>query len=466
MYNNLLSNIILNTDSYKVSHFKQYPQNTQYVSSYIESRGGTYGSVIFFGLQAFIKEYLLKPITADDIDAAEDILLSHGLPFNRAGWEYILTEHSGYLPLEIEAADEGCSIPVHNVLVQVVNTDPKCWWLTSYIETALLRAIWYPTTVASISWQVKQTIAWAMEATGSDINNLPFKLHDFGARGVSSLESAALGGMAHLINFMGTDTLAALLAARRYYNADMAGYSIPAMEHATVTSWGADGEIEAFANMLDNYGGKGKIMACVSDSYDIFNAVENIWCGVLLEKVKNSGATVVIRPDSGDPEAVILRCLDILGEQLKDEIIINDKGYRMLPDYFRLIQGDGVNPETIKSILSAMRHHGWAADNIAFGMGSALLQKVHRDSFKFAMKCSALKRDNKWIDVYKDPITDRGKTSKKGRLALIKDKAYNYKTIRIKTLENKADNLLKPIYKDGKLLTETSFNEIRARAAQ
>lgn len=461
----LRDNLILNTDSYKTSHFKQYPPQTQYVSSYIESRGGSYGSVIFFGLQAFIKEYLQKPITKADIDEAEEIITAHGLPFYREGWEYILAEHKGYLPLKIEAAEEGCSIPVHNVLVQVMNTDPQCYWLTSYMETALLRAIWYPTTVASVSWQVKQTIKWAMESTASDMRNLPFKLHDFGARGVSSLESAALGGMAHLVNFQGTDTLSALLAAKKYYNAPMAGFSIPAMEHATVTSWGKEGEAASFANMLKNFGDKGKILACVSDSYDIFHAVEHLWCGTLLDDVKQSGATIVIRPDSGDPEAVILRIFDILADKLGGEIYTNKAGYRMLPDYFRLIQGDGVNPESIKSILSAMRLHGWAADNIAFGMGSSLLQKVNRDSFKFAMKCSAIYRNGQWIDVYKNPITDPGKISKRGRLALVKDGAGQYHTVG----ENNAakdENLLKPIYENGQLLIETSFDEIRKRANQ
>ncbi len=459
----MFDNLILNTDSYKTSHFKQYPPQTQYVSSYVESRGGPYGSVIFFGLQAFIKQYLLKAISQKDIDEAEGIITAHGLPFYREGWEYILSEHKGYMPLKIEAVEEGRSVPVQNVLVQVMNTDPKCWWLTSYMETALLRAIWYPTTVASISWQVKQTIKWAMENTGSDMNNLPFKLHDFGARGVSSQESAALGGMAHLVNFSGTDTMAALLAAKTYYNAHMAGFSIPAMEHATVTSWGAEGEEASFSNMLKAYGGKGKILACVSDSYNIFHAVENLWCGSLLQDVKDSGATVVIRPDSGDPETVILRILDILAEKLEDDIKINEAGYRILPDYYRLIQGDGVNPESIKSILSTMRHHGWAADNIAFGMGSSLLQKVNRDHFKFAMKCSAIYQNNRWIDVYKNPITDPGKTSKKGRLALVQDNKGNYKTI-LESKVLKDENLLKPIYENGKLLKEISFEHIRKNA--
>ncbi len=459
-----LHNLILNTDSYKTSHFKQYPKDTEYVSSYIESRGGAYGSIIFFGLQAFIKEYLLKPITVKDIETAEEILNAHGLPFFREGWEYIIKQHQGFLPIKIEAVDEGLVVPVHNVLLQVRNTDPRCFWLTSYMETALLRAIWYPVTVASISWQAKQIIRWAMQSTGSNMDTLPFKLHDFGARGVSSQESAALGGMAHLVNFAGTDTIAAVLAAKHYYNADMAGFSIPAMEHATVTSWGKDDEIQSFANMIDQFGEKGGILACVSDSYNIFYAVEHIWCGALLDKVKQSGSTVVIRPDSGDPEAVILRCLSILEEKLEKEIITNEQGYKVLPSYFRLIQGDGVNLEAIKSILSTMKHHGWAADNIGFGMGASLLQKVNRDIFKFAMKCSAIYRNGTWSDVYKDPITDRGKTSKKGVLALIKDQNNNFKTIQEDTL-GQQENYLKPIYENGKLLKEVDFDTIKARSS-
>jgi len=230
-----MKNIILNADSYKYSQFNQYPPNTEYIYSYIESRGGKYDETVFFGLQAFIKEYLLAPITQDMIDEAEAIITAHGEPFNREGWEYILHAHNGCLPVHIKAVPEGMVIPVRNVLATIINTDPKCYWLTSFLETAILRSIWYPTTVATNSREIKKVILDALEHTGTpaDIN---FKLHDFGARGVSSLESAGIGGSAHLINFMGTDTIEALLYARRYYGADMAGFSIPASEHSISAS--------------------------------------------------------------------------------------------------------------------------------------------------------------------------------------------------------------------------------------
>jgi nicotinamide phosphoribosyltransferase len=228
---------ILNTDSYKVSMFSQYPPGTTGVYSYIESRGGHYDKTLFFGLQAFIKEYLLKPITQADIDEAAEVLAAHGEPFNREGWQYILDQHKGYLPVVIKAVPEGSVVPVKNVLATIENTDPKCFWLTTWLETALLRAIWYPTTVATQSWSIRQLILNFLEKTG-DTTLIDFKLHDFGARGVSSFESAGIGGAAHLVNFMGTDTLSGVLYARKYYGAGVAGFSIPASEHSISTSFG------------------------------------------------------------------------------------------------------------------------------------------------------------------------------------------------------------------------------------
>jgi nicotinamide phosphoribosyltransferase len=190
-----------------------------------------------FGLQAFIKEYLLEPITQADIDIADEILTAHGEPFNRAGWQYILDKRDGYLPVVIRSVPEGTVVPVKNVLATIENTDPNCFWLTTWLETALLRAVWYGTTVATQSYTIKQVILDYLERTG-DPTAIDFKLHDFGARGVSSLESAGIGGAAHLVNFMGTDTISGILFAREYYNAGIAGFSIPASEHSISTSFG------------------------------------------------------------------------------------------------------------------------------------------------------------------------------------------------------------------------------------
>lgn len=454
-------NLILNVDSYKTSHFLQYPPGAEYVSSYIECRGGEFPEAVFFGLQAFIKQYLLTPINGADIDEAEQTLHAHGLPCHRAGWEHILQEHGGLLPLEISAVPEGTVVPLHNVMLQIVNTCPSCFWLTSYIETALVRAIWYPMTVATQSREIKKIIARYLKETADSLDLLPFKLHDFGGRGASSLETAELGGMAHLVNFQGTDTVSGLVAARRYYGAEMAGYSIPAAEHSTMTAWGKEREADAYANMLDQFAGPDKLVAVVSDSYDIWNAIENIWGGVLKDRVINNGGTLVIRPNSGDPVYIVTESLERLMRIFGSRV--NSKGYRMLPDFIRIIQGDGISRYSIPKILQAMKERKQSADNVTFGMGGALLQKLDRDILSFAMKASAIRIDGHWHDVYKNPVTGPEKKSKRGRLALVRDKAGTFSTVTLEKLGER-ENLLVPIYRDGRLLLETSFDQVRQRA--
>ena len=462
----LAKNLLLNTDSYKVSMFKQYPAGTTGVYSYIESRGGIYDQTVFFGLQAFIKEYLLDPITKEEIDVAEQILTAHGEPFNREGWEYILETHKGFLPLVIRAVPEGTVVPVKNVLVTVENTDPECFWLTTYLETALLRAVWYPTTVATQSKAIKNVIKQSLERTG-DPSLIDFKLHDFGARGVSSLESAGVGGAAHLVNFMGTDTITGLLYAREYYNAGIAGFSIPAAEHSTITSWGRNNEVDAYRNMLKQFGREGSILAVVSDSYDIFNAASKLWGEELKDEVIASGATVVIRPDSGDPEQVCGKLIDILAQ--KFGCTTNDKGYKVLNNV-RIIQGDGVNERTIRNILGRFQAFGWSADNIAFGMGGALLQAIDRDTQKFAMKCSSAQVNGEWIDVQKDPITDSGKKSKAGRVTLWTNSGGEFAS-GVNPPTGWTDKgfggwteALQTVFRDGQLIREYDFAEVRANS--
>jgi len=463
----LTKNICLNSDSYKFSQFNQYPAGTEYVYSYIESRGGAWDKTVFFGLQAFIKEYLTTPITQDDIDTAEAVITAHGEPFNRAGWEYILNELGGKLPVVIKAAPEGLLIPTKNVLATIVNTDPKCWWLTSFLETAILRAIWYPTTVATNSYESKKIILNALEKTG-DPTLIDFKLHDFGARGVSSMESAGLGAAAHLINFMGTDTVTGLLYCREYYGADMAGFSIPAMEHSTVTSWGRENEVDSYRNMLKTHGKAGAPIAFVSDSYDIFEACKK-WGTELKQDVIDSDAVVVIRPDSGHPSEVVCKCLQILEKYYGS--VKNSKGYRVLNNV-RVIQGDGIDHSTIRSILFVMEMNGFSADNVAFGQGGALLQQVNRDTMQFAMKCSSVGIQGadglEWRDVYKQPATDPGKNSKRGRVTLWESGGeYESSVTRPMRWTDKGfgwDHVLKEVFRDGISLNEITFDEVRANA--
>lgn len=458
--NELLHNVLMIGDSYKDSHFLQYPEGTEYVYSYIESRGGKWDRTVFFGLQMFLKEYLANPITKEMVDYAEELTLAHGEPFNREGFDYILNVHGGRWPVLIKAVPEGSIIPTHNVLVSIVNTDPKCAWVTSFLETILLRACWYPTTVATLSWACKQEIRRFLDLTSDDPDGqIMFKLHDFGARGASSNETAALGGAAHLVNFMGTDTKAALLAARAYYGEAMAGYSIPAAEHSTITAWGRDGEVDAYRNMLVKFAKPGALLACVSDSYDLFHAVENLWGGELRQQVIDSGAIVVVRPDSGDPTVIPVQTVVKLAE--KFGTTTNGKGYKVL-NHVRVIQGDGIDPDVIPVILQNLMDAGFSADNLAFGMGGGLLQQVNRDTQRFAMKASAVCVDGVWRDVYKEPKTDPGKNSKRGQLALIHESG-KWETVRAEGW-GWAD-YLQPVYRNGQIVREQTFADIRHRAS-
>lgn len=463
------ANLALLTDSYKFTHWRQYPPETEIVYSYFESRGGEYPDVVFFGLQGLIKRYLLQPITAADVAEARDFVRAHlgsAELFNLAGWTHVVEDHRGRLPVRIRAVPEGLPVPTLNVLMTVENTRPRCYWLTNYLET-LLSQVWYPSTVATQSRECRRIITEFLAKTG-DISLVPFKLHDFGFRGVSSVESAGVGGLAHLINFQGTDTVAALVYGSRYYHEPMAGFSVPAAEHSTITSWGRDHEVDAFRNMIDQYGsGAPGVYAVVSDSFNIFEACEKLWGEELHDRVITAENTLVVRPDSGDPPSTVVRVLELLGS--KFGTTTNAKGYKVLHPKVRVIQGDGVDLQSIGAILQRMMDAGWSTDNLAFGMGGALLQRLNRDTLKFAFKCSAIRVGGKWRDVYKEPVTDPGKNSKRGRLKLVRERSELGRARLLTVRDGDPEfegipDLLQTVYEDGAILVDQTFAEVRERA--
>lgn len=450
-----VNNIILQTDSYKHSHYLQFPADTEGLFYYIEARSDH--QIKFFGLQYYLKRYLSKQVTIEDINQAEKIIEAHGLPFNRSGWEYIVNQCNGKLPIKIKAVAEGTVVKGRNVIMTIECTDNKVAWLVGFLETILLK-VWYPTSIATKSMELKTIIQEYMQVSCDTLDKLPFMVHDFGYRGVSSEESAMIGGLAHLTNFMGTDTIASLICASEYYNEQMAGYSIPASEHSTITSYGSDGEEEAFINMIDKFGNR-PLYACVSDSYDFNKAVEK-W-NQLASKVKAAGGTLVVRPDSGDPLSNIKYALQTLEQGYG--YTVNAKGYKVLNNV-AIIQGDKVNKELIINVLEMMHELKYSADNIAFGMGGALLQgnfesSVNRDTYGFACKCSSIKRNGKWNDVFKNPKGEISKQSKRGRLDLIMIDG-EYKTV----LEADGnDSQLITYFENGKLKYEQSLQQIRNR---
>ena len=455
-------NIIFDSDSYKLSHFYQNPGDTEFVSSYIEARGpfGAIDELVFFGLQVELAKLRGQVVTQAALDQAAPELAKHGFGIFVEGWQQIIDRFAGRLPIEIEALPEGTIVPVRVPQLRIRNTAPGFGWLVGYLETRLLRAVWYPVTVASISRHLIGKIRERLIETDGTAAGAEFKLHDFGARGASSYESAAIGGLAHLVSSRGTDTLPALVYARNFYGADMAGFSIPATEHSTMTALGPDGELAQMERFLDaNPTG---IIACVSDSYDLFRAIRDYWGGALREKIMARDGTLVVRPDSGNPVEIVPDVIEALMARFGFEMTA--QGYRILPPQVRVIQGDGINVTSLVDIMDAMVARKLAIGNIAFGMGGALLQKVDRDSFGYAMKASAICRNGVWTDVFKDPITAGGsKTSKRGRQGVMRSDSGKLVARLQENIPPGAD-ALEPVFRDGEILRVWTLDEVRARA--
>lgn len=486
-------NIMIKSDSYKGSHFPQYPKGTEKVVSYLEARGSIldkygkplYNETVMAGLTYICKRHLVgQLVTKELIDEAEKFWNAHfGFTkgtFNREGWEYIMNEHDGYLPIKIKAVPEGTVVPLKNALAVIENNDPEnTYWLTNFLETLIMQ-VWYPITVATNSREIKKKILRSLYKTGNP-ELIDFKLHDFGFRGVSSYETSAIGGFAHLINFMGTDTTSAIILAMNYYNADMCGFSVPASEHSTMTSHGRENEEAAYRQMLETYP-DAPIVSIVSDSYDIYNAVENIFGKNMKEMILAREGKTVVRPDSGDPVTVLCGkpslegienptreekgILRLLWENFPGHV--NEKGYKVLDPHIGVLQGDGISIETVQDILDAIEEIGFSADNIVFGSGGGLLQKFDRDTLKFAIKCCYIVVNGKGRKVFKDPITSKGKKSKAGLLKLVKI-GVNMEPYYV-TISNDSDDYedahdeMIPIYENGKMLVEPTLEEIRERA--
>lgn len=452
-------------DHYKVTHMPQYPKDTQIIFSYGESRGGAFPETVYMGMQGFLKKYMTIKITKRHVREARELFTQYGGYFNYKGFIDMVNDHGGYWPVIIKSAKEGSIIPVKNCLFTIQVTDPKYFWVVSYLETILLRGIWYPTTVATLSYNCRKVLKDALEKSGT-VESLDYRLHDFGARGVSSHESAMIGGMAHLAVFNGSDTVEATPYIRQYYaDKDYVPAWAPnaASEHSSITSWGRDGEVDAYRNMIKTFGLPNAVVSIVSDSYDIYNACK-IYGTELKEEIVNSGATIVARPDSGKPEEVVLQVIQELEKYFGTTV--NSKGYKVLPDYIRVIQGDGITLDSLSAILDVLLENGYSADNVFFGMGGGLLQMVNRDTQKWAIKCSAALIGGTWIDVYKDPITDPGKQSKKGIITLVEFEDGTFETMRVDDflkMETNGKIALEVVYNNGYIAANDHFETIRKR---
>lgn len=486
-----INNIILNADAYKNDHGRMLPKETTHIfSTVIARRGNQYNEeVVVFGYQFLIQEYLTKPITIADIDQAEHYILLHGYAFNRQRWEYIIEQHQGYLPLSIMAIPEGAIVPVGMPIITIENTDPQCAWLVSYIETMFLRSIWYATTVASESFALKKLLETALRKhcghKDNDILLSDFALHNFGARGGTSFESEILSSMAHAISFKGSDGMLTNLMIDRYYYQQQPSNiafvsSVIASEHS-VSCANSDTEneddfgiavkmLDLLEQELERNNNQPTIISVVIDTYNAYRFVSE-YIGIRLKdrviELGKRGGKLVLRPDSGNPVEepimILKRLFDAFGYH------INDQGYKELPPYLGVLQGDGINYHSITEIIERLEQEKIALTNLVFGMGGKLvLPEKGRDTYNFAMKAAAQKQHGQWLDLFKNPISDQGKRSLKGYVQTFKHQLNNdFKVFRLAEFEDALQqgyqNQMVEVFRNGKVRFSQNFKQVKER---
>lgn len=466
--------LILRMDSYKFSHPFAYPTNVVGMSSYGTAR--TKGDLVVpFGFQILLNRYLTQQITMEDIDVAEAFAKAHfgRALFHRTGWERVVNECNGYLPLIIRALPEGTVVPSGLPIYSVTAIGRDFFWLSSAMETLIQRGIWYPTTIASLDYKIFRDIEALYEKTCDDKGLLPFSLHDFGGRGVTVGEQAEVGGASHGVSFMGSDTIEGVVTANHYYDEAMAAFSVYATEHSVQCSFGSNREdaIRYIKHQISQTP-KGGICSLVLDGYDVYREAEII-CTDLKDFVIESGVKVVFRPDSGDMHEVVPRILRLQAATFG--YTINSKGFKQIKNV-GIIQGDGVDHNAIRNLLGKIVAEGFAANNVIFGSGGALLQKVNRDTLKFAQKASAILVENEdgttqWVGIAKDPITDPGKKSEEGVRTTIRSlmtgELMSARLDHDGVLDGKFSSEFRDehvlLYYYGQLFNKTTLAEVRTR---
>lgn len=466
-----MENIFLATDVYKMGHMEQYPKGTTKVYSYLTTRSDkVMDKVMFYGLQYYLKKYLtVVPTQAmvDEfleyrknilgVDASSDIK-------NKLNGLVQL----GYIPLEIKAIEEGTVLPVKNVLMTITNTHLDYYWVVGFFESLILK-VWNTSTVASFDKKLKNLCQKYANRTSDNDGHIPFQVHDFGYRGCSSEETAASSGSAHLINFLGTDTIPAIKFVKEYYGAtEPIGLSVPATEHSVMCAFGENNELGAFKNLLELY--PSGIVSVVSDTYNLWNVLTNFTTELKEDILKRDGK-IVFRPDSGNPEFIIcgdpsapegspenLGALRLLDQQFGSTK--NSKGYKVLNPKVGLIYGDAMYYDRFEKILSNLEEMGYASSNLVVGIGGLLLQQHTRDELGFAIKATYAEVNGEVRELMKDPITDPGKKSHKGLISLVK-KDGEFVTLDGQTWEQEKQGLLETVFMNGKLVKEFSFDQIR-----
>ena len=475
-------------DFYKADHRSQYPRGTTKVISNLTARKSRIEGVdeiVFFGLQYFLKEYLQKQWTRRFFNAPKDFVVRHykrrlenALGKGVITYEHISDLHDlGHLPIEIMAVPEGELVPIGVPSLVIMNTHPDFFWLTNYLESVLSCSIWLSITSATTAWQYRKLLSSYNKFTTGDDSFTQFQAHDFSFRGQGSLESACMSGAGHLVSFVGTDTIPAIDYLEDYYNIDsdeqLVGCSVPASEHSCMCMGGKDGEIETFERFITEIYPKG-IVSIVSDTWDFWQVVTE-FLPKLKDKILAREGKLVIRPDSGDPVKIICGTKDNDCQTPEEKGLIqclwdtfggtySKQGYRILDSHIGAIYGDSITLDRAKEICKYLSKKGFATTNIVLGVGSYSYQYVTRDTYGFAVKSTMGEVNGEPREIFKDPKTDSGmKKSAKGLTAVFRNPQGKLYLKDQATWEELRNCELKTVFKDGELLIDHKFSDIRNR---
>ena len=492
-------NAMLMTDGYKLDHRRQYPKGTEYVYSNWTPRSNEYfpqakdGAVVF-GIQYFIKKYLIDYFNNEFFGVSEDKAVKTFkrrvdtfLGENEVGVEHIRALHRlGYLPIRIKALPEGSICPIRVPMLTIVNTHPDFFWITNFLETLMSCELWLPMTSATTARVYRKELERHAAKTGfsKDIE-LGFLCHDFSMRGMAGLDASMTSGMGHLTSFVGSETIPAIDALEKYYNAnadnEIIAMTVPATEHSVMCAGGLEDEFGTFKRLITEVYPKG-FVSIVSDTWDLWKVVTDYLPKLKYEILSRDGR-LVVRPDSGDPVEIICGYKAEEREELTFEEnaspnvrgvyeilwdtfggTINEYGYKVLDPHIGIIYGDSITIERQREIYRRLEEKGFAATNLVLGIGSYTYQYRTRDSLGFAMKATWCQINGEAKEIFKQPKTDSGmKNSLKGLIQVLKDdKGVYYANDCVSKAEEDV-SCLTTVFLDGKLTKEFSLNEIRER---
>lgn len=477
------------TDGYKLDHRRQYPPNITKVYSNFTARGSRIpgvNKVIFFGLQYFIVEFLIKLFNKDFFHKdIKDISIDYTRRINAyLGPNTIGTEHIealwklGYLPIEIKALPEGTFVPIGVPMLTIQNTHPDFAWLTNYLEILISCELWKPITVATIAFEYRKQFEKHAKKTGYERSFIGWQGHDFSFRGMSGVIDAMKCGAAHLLSFDGTDTFPAIDFIEEFYidlcTEYLMGGSVPATEHSVMCAGSKESELETYRRLITELYPTG-VVSIVSDTWDLWKVITEYLPALKGEILARDGR-VVIRPDSGDPVDIICgyekSFLEINNNRLEAkgayELLwdifggtINKNGYKELNPKIGLIYGDAITLDRQKEIIKRLEAKGFCASNLVLGIGSYTYQYITRDTFGMAMKSTYDEINGQGCEIYKDPVTDSGtKKSAKGLLMVYEKDGEIYLKDQC-TKEEEQSGLLQTAYKDGIIKIRYRFKEIR-----